>query len=871
MVLCGIFISAFAIQDTISEKRSYTVVKLIGAPPLIDGYLSEELWKQFEWSGDFIQHMPHSGKPPSFDTRFKICHDEDYIYVAIEAFDSFPDSIVNRMTRRDDLDGDMVFVDFDSYHDLRTAFAFVVTAGGVKGDFFISNDGQDDDETWDPIWWVKTSIGSESWIAEMKIPFSQLRFDNSENGTWGLEVGRNLFRKDEMSFWQHIPPDAPGIIHLFGEMDGMKGIKPRKQAEIVPYFTSGIKNYEADTENPFLDGNDFILNSGVDAKIGITNNLTLDLSLNPDFGQVEADPSEVNLTAYESFFEEKRPLFIEGKNIYNFPLRFGNGGMGAENIFYSRRIGREPHYSPDLLDGEYSHQPEQTNIIAAAKLSGKTSKGTSVGVLESVTAEEFATVDYNGERRKVAIEPLTNYFVARVLQDMNDGNSILGGIVTSTYRDINSDDLNFLPVTSTSGGIDFQQFWSDRSYNIKFVNYFSHVTGTTEAITSLQRSPAHLFQRPDAPYLNLDTTKTALSGFGGNLQFWKTSGRFNFLTALVWKSPGLELNDMGYFRMGDEIMEVIWMGYNFYEPFSIFRRIHLNVDQYRAWDFGGNLAVGGFETEAMAVFQNFWSVMYHFNINGEARFNSYLRGGPAIMMPGATSLNINVETDGRKKLSLEPGFMFEKGFEEDELTTRYALELEYRPINALNLSIEPEFIRSHTNLQYVSQFVEQDDPRYIFSSIDQTVLSMSLRANLTLTPELTIQYWGQPFIACGSYHDFKYITNGLAEEFTDRFHIYENSEITYQQLDETYLVRENGTGLAEYSIGNPDFNVKEFLSNLVIRWEYRPGSIIYLVWSQSRNGFESDSDFEFSRDLPAIWNIAPTNVFLLKFSYRIGR
>ncbi|MDA3821924.1 MAG: DUF5916 domain-containing protein [Bacteroidales bacterium] len=871
LAICGISLSLLARKDSIAIKRIYQIEKISGTAPLIDGLFSDEVWNQAEWTGDFTQHQPYSGKTPSFDTRFKICHDEDYIYVAIESFDSSPDSIVRRMTRRDDLDGDLVFLDFDSYHDLKTAFAFAVTAGGVKGDFLISNNGQSEDETWDPIWWVKTSLTKSGWLAEMKIPFSQLRFDNSGDGIWGLQVGRSIYRYDELSFWEHIPADAPGMIHLFGEMHGMKGVKPRKQAEIIPYLTSGIKRYEADSDNPFLNGKATLFNAGVDAKIGITNNLTLDLSLNPDFGQVEADPSEVNLSAYESFYEEKRPLFIEGKNIYNFPLRFGDGGMGAENLFYSRRIGRRPHHYPDLATDEYVKMPEQTNIIAAAKLSGKTKNGTSIGIIESVTAEEFATIQLGDEPRKISVEPLTNYFVARVAQDMNDGNTIIGGIATSTYRDINDEHLNFLPVSATTGGFDVQQFWGNKGYNIKFVNYVSHIAGTEDAITELQKSPSHLYQRPDADYVQLDTSRTSLTGFGGNLQFWKTSGNLNLLGAVVWKSPGLEINDLGFFRMGDEIMDLIWAGYNFYEPFSVFRRVHLNMDIYQAWDFGGNLAVAGLEAGAMSVFKNFWQFNYHFNANGNSRYNSFLRGGPSIKMPGSSSMSAFLSTDDRKKLVLEPSFRMEKGFKDHELRSSYSLEFEYRPFNALNLSVEPEYSKSFSMFQYVSQFEQQETGRYIFASIDQTVLALSLRANLTLSPELTIQYWGQPFLAVGDYHDFKYITNGLSDDFYDRFHLYDINEITPDDVENTFIVREESSGLDEYTIDNPDFHVKEFLSNLVIRWEYRPGSYIYAVWSQSRNGYDPESSFNFGKDVPAIWNIEPTNVFLLKFSYRLGR
>jgi len=869
LVLGGCILPLSAKQDTISEKRIYNTGK-VASSPVIDGILNDEAWKEAEWSSDFTQYLPRNGKKPTFETRFKIIYDEDNIYVGIEAFDPNPDSIVTRLSRRDDLEGDYVFIDIDSYHDLRTCFAFLLTAGGVKGDVLVSNNGNNEDETWDPIWWGEVSIGSNSWFAEIKIPFSQLRFDNSVDGIWGIDIGRSLYRKDEMSLWQHIPADSPGFVHQLGELHGMKGIRPRKQAEVVPFVTGGIKKYDPDSENPFMPGLDRITNAGVDAKFGITNYLTLDVSVNPDFGQVEADPSVVNLTAYESFFTEKRPLFIEGSNIYNFPLNYGSGGSGSQNIFYSRRIGRSPHYSPELNDGEYADIPEQTNILAAAKLSGKTRKGTSIGILESVTAEEFATIDNNGERSRVSVEPMTNYFVGRVVQDMNEGNSILGGIFTSTYRNIKEEHLSFLPVSSTTGGLDFQQYWGERGYNIKIVNYFSHITGTEEAITALQVSPAHLYQRPDAEYLDLDTTRTSLSGYGGNIQFSKSSGNLNILAGVVWKSPGLDVNDLGYFRIGDEIMDLTWFGYNFYEPFSIFRRIHLYIDQYSSWDFGGYLALVGIESGAYTRFTNFWSFEINSNINTDIRYNTYLRGGPSIIVPGGRTIYLSGSSDDRKKLIVEPSFSFQQSRYASKNYKNLGLEIEYKPFDAVNFSVEPEFFKSFNTLQYVRQLNTGDVNRYIFASIDQTVFSVSLRANLTLSPELTIQYWGQPFIATGSYSEFKYITNGLAENYENRFHQFTDDEITLSGSDNVYQVSET-SGLDPYTFSNPDFHISEFLSNMVIRWEYRPGSYLYAVWSQSRGGFEPDPVFDFGYDLPAIWSIKPTNVFLLKLSYRLGR
>ncbi len=337
----------------------------------------------------------------------------------------------------------MVAIIFDSFHDLRTGFFFGVSVGGVKSDQMMTNDGESEDQSWDPNWWVGTSINNEGWIAEMKIPFSQLRFKNNSGDVWGLEVIRTIYRKDETCIWQHIPQDAPGVIHMMGEMSGIEQVKPRKIFDVTPYGVAQTQRFPAEEGNPFATGKRSRLNAGLDAKIGVTNNLTMDLTINPDFGQVEADPSEVNLTAYETFFREKRPFFIEGSNIINFGLGIGDGDEGNDNLFYSRRIGRRPQGSTyeyygvnDTIEG-HSMSPDRTSILGAAKLTGKTQNGLSVGFMDAVTSEEVAEIDTGGHRSYQTVEPLTNYLAARIQKDYKGGNTIIGGMFTSVNRDMN--------------------------------------------------------------------------------------------------------------------------------------------------------------------------------------------------------------------------------------------------------------------------------------------------------------------------------------------------------------------------------------------------------------------------------------------------
>jgi len=472
------------------EKKLYKAERVTIAPA-IDGILDDKSWEEGTWTDDFTQFEPYNGSKVSQRTEFKILFDDDNLYAAFKAYDTSPDSIVNRLTRRDNPDGDLVGIIFDSFHDLRTGFLFGITSSGVKYDQMFTNDGESEDSSWDPNWWVKTSVNDEGWVAEMKIPFSQVRFEKNSGDTWGLEVARILYRKNETSFWQHIPKDAPGLVHLFGELSGLEQIKPRKIFDVTPYTVGKLETFKAEPGNPFLEkGKKYGLNGGIDAKIGVTNNMTMDLTINPDFGQVEADPSEVNLSAYETFFSEKRPFFIEGKNITNFNIGIGDGDVGNDNLFYSRRIGRRPQGDPDIDDGMYTDVPNFTTIIGAAKLTGKTKNGLSVGFVEAVTNEERAEIDNNGERTYETVEPLTNYVVGRVQKDFNEGKTIVGGIFTGTNRNLDANLDDYMHKSAFSGGIDFTQYFKDKKWQFSLNTALSQVAGTREALELTQKSSA---------------------------------------------------------------------------------------------------------------------------------------------------------------------------------------------------------------------------------------------------------------------------------------------------------------------------------------------------------------------------------------------
>jgi hypothetical protein len=852
----------------VAQKRVYTAQRINPKPPMIDGRLDDSVWEKVEWGTDFSQKRPYEGEKPSQETAFKILYDDKNIYVGIRAFDTKPDEIIRRMARRDNREGDWVQIIFDSYHDHRTGFAFGVNAAGVKNDMVIYDDGDNRDRNWDPIWYVKTAFDTKGWTAEMKIPLSQLRFGGGETQTWGFHVVRFLHRLEESSEWSHIPRNDSGYVSLFGELHGLNQLKPKRQVELLPYTVGKHQQFEKEEGNPFADGSLSNLTGGLDGKIGITNDLTLDFTINPDFGQVEADPSEVNLTAFETFFQEKRPFFIEGRNILDYGITFGNNAFSRDNLFYSRRIGRRPHHDPDLLDDEYVDMPDNTTILGAFKLTGKTRSGLSIGILDSVTAKESATIDYLGDQRNETVEPLTNYFILRLQKDYNEGNTTFGGIVTAVNRDLEDEHLDYLHKSAYTGGLDFSHKWKNKEWLFTIKGIFSHVKGDKEAILDTQESSLRYYQRPDADYLTLDPNRTSLTGHGGDIAFGKVGGgRWRFVTALTWRSPGLELNDVGYLRSADRIWQVVWIAYQVTEPFSIFRNFFSEVNQWHCWNFGGESLFGGYNMSFNADFKNYWGIGAGINRNHRGLDTSALRGGPALKFPGGISQWFFLSSDGRKKLRFHISNGNYWGDLDASRSIRYSGGITYRPSDALLLSLRPSFRTSRRELQYVETVETDTQDRYVFAHLEQKTVALTVRLNYSITPDLSIQFYGQPFISSGKYTDFKYITDSRAKVFEDRYQLYKEDEISYDPDEEYFnVLEEDGKS---YGFEDPNFNFLQFRSNLVVRWEYTPGSTVYLVWSQGRTDvLNNGGDFEFRDGMRDLFHVPPHNVFLIKFTYR---
>ncbi|AHM62833.1 hypothetical protein D770_22940 [Flammeovirgaceae bacterium 311] len=877
ILLSLIFFHQLIAQEKIPKeitvpKKSYTTTAVVNDPPVIDGLLNDEAWNSVEWTGDFTQTEPNKGEAASQKTAFKILYDAKNLYVAIRAYDSEPHKIVERMSRRDGFEGDWVEINIDSYFDHRTAFSFTASASGVKGDEAVSNNGDNWDPSWDPIWYLNTAVDAEGWVAEMRIPLSQLRFADKPLHTWGLQVNRRLFREQERSSWQYIPPDAPGWVHLFGELHGLEGIKPQKQLEIQPFILGKLENFEKEEGNPFSDGRDGSVSVGVDGKIGITSDITLDFTINPDFGQVEADPSQVNLSAFQIYFRERRPFFVEGSNILNFPLTesVAGGGFNQDNLFYSRRIGGLPHHYPDTEDGEYADVPDNVTILGALKLTGKNKKGFSWGLLETVTAEEKAEVDLKGQRRKVTAEPLTNYLVGRFQQDLKEGKTVFGGMLTAVNRDIDEPHLAFIHKQAYSGGLDVTHYLKDRKYYVAGNISLSHVSGSPEAILNTQTASERFFQRPDASHLRVDSSRTSLTGTSGTVKFGKASGNIVMQSGITWRSPQLSLNDAGFQRSSDLMHQWAWAQYRKLQPFSVFRWLRINGNEYLSFDFGGTNTYKALNTNWHTQFKNFWRFSMGSTWEGTSVSNADLRGGPGILYPGSIDYWYFLGSDDRKKVSVELEHGNRWGRNNFSRNQNIYSGIRYRPVNALELSAGANISFNNNEMQYVDTRDFGDQKRYLTARIDQETYSLEMRFTYMLTPNLSLQYWGQPFISKGSYSGFKMVTDAKNNEWGQRFAAFSPEQISYNRESEEYSVDENRDQVVDYTISNPDFNFVEFRSNLVLRWEYIPGSTLFLVWNQGRSGnLPVSRSYRMSSLSEGLLDVHPHNIFLIKYTYRL--
>jgi len=815
-----------------AEAENEIVASALGssAAIVLDGELTDEAWQRAEPVSSFVQRDPLEGAPATYRTEARVVFDATAIYVGVRAFDPEPTRILGFLTRRDmGSASDWIEVFIDSYHDKRTAYQFAVNPVGVKRDAYWYDDNNNDD-SWDAVWDVVIKRAADGWQAEFRIPFSQLRFSASGEDQIGFAVLRTIARKNETSTWPLLSKSASGWVSSFGTLRGVSLGQASKRLEVIPYAVAQVLTEPRDAANALQKTPDAGMSVGADVKYAVTPALNLTATVNPDFGQVEADPAVVNLSAFETFFQEKRPFFIEGSGTYQFECR-------DCNMFYSRRIGRAPRGAPEPIDGQYSTQPRQSTIIGATKLTGRV-RSFSVGVLAALTDKEEARVAFGDARWTQVVEPRTFYSVSRARREFSDQSS-LGFMLTTTNRQL-TDPVSFLPSSAVTGGIDYN--WRiGKRWGLNGYWSGSDVRGSRDAIETLQTSNVHSFQRPDADHVELDPLATGLRGHSGSINFGKIAGertRLNF--NIGYLSPGFDVNDLGFQQRADAILQNSWFQIRWNTPNKYVRSTNLNFNQWSSHNFGGDRRNIGGNVNAHWQFQNLWHLGGGFNVNSGGFDDRLTRGGPG----GLTRSDVNgwqyFNTDDRKLVS----FSFNTNFFNDGRSAGLQIEpgIVVRPTSAFSAEVGTNWDRTNRDAQWVTAQVVGDLTHYVFGRLSQRTSSMTVRANYTVTPNLSVQVYAQPFVSTGLYSGFKELVNGRAANYDDRYAAY-----AYDQ--------------------SPDFKVLSFRTTNVMRWEYKPGSTLFVVWQQGREGAGAPRSFRFGRDYGDIFGTDSSNAFLVKVAY----
>ncbi|MCP4290523.1 MAG: carbohydrate binding family 9 domain-containing protein [bacterium] len=842
----------------------------------LDGLLDESSWRQSGYDG-LIQNDPDNGCAPRNRTEFWVAYDNEALYVAARMYDSAPDSIAARLGRRDTWpSSDWIYLNFDTFNDDRNAFSFSINPAGVIGDAVLYNDGWDD-SSWDGVWDAATTIDQLGWTMEVRIPFSQFKFPDTENQVWGINFSRRTLRFNERSELFHNPRGGSGYGSRFPDLVGISGIKPENKAEVRPYVLGKAESLEVDDADPFHDNPQFSGNVGLDLKTPLSNNLTLNATVNPDFGQVEVDPAVVNLSAYETFYEERRPFFVEDANVF----RFGREGVNNNwdfnwmdpLMFYSRRVGRAPQLGINS-DYDYADIPQFTTILGAAKVSGKIGT-TSIGGMTALTAREKAHLQNGGQQFDQVVEPLSNYSVIRAKTTRDEGLKGLGVMVTHTARDL--DDPNSqaqLDRRALTGGIDgWINLDEDGVWSLKGYLGASHLTGSAEAIESLQTSSRHYFQRPDASHLDYSSDATKLDGFIGRLALNKQSGNWLLNAAAGYSSPGFDVNDMGFMFRTDIINTSLVGGYRWLEPNKLFRNQTVNLATYWTWDTGGMADGGGFGMWHWGQLANYWNINTHVFYNPETNDPRMTRGGPNMRSADNSELSFRLSTDRRKKLVGSTDVFLSKSNSGDRSASG-GVSIQVKPATSLSFEIGPRYSWNQTDSQYYDTILDPTmsstfGSRYIFSDLEYRQFSIESRIDWTFTPKLTLQAYIQPLFASGDYTRMKELARASSRDFN----VYgqdNGSSVDYRpDLDSNnpWVVTPDGSNPGNtFSLADRDFNFKSLKVNLVLRWEYGAGSTFYFVWTQDRADFENPGSFSLSRDAQSLLDAPGEDIFMVKIS-----
>ncbi|MCZ7602497.1 MAG: carbohydrate binding family 9 domain-containing protein [Melioribacteraceae bacterium] len=839
----------------------------------LDGILEEEIWSKPPVK-EFTQRDPEEGNPATEPTHVWVAYDDSYLYVGARLYDSKLDELDASLARRDSWhDSDWFTFYVDPYLDRKTGYYFAVNAGGSIRDGVFYNDSWNTD-SWDGIWEAKTSVNGDDWTIEMKIPFSQLRFNQADVMNWGINFKRELKRKKEVTYFVMIPKTESGFVSHFATLEGIQGVEPKQRLEILPYIVQKAQYLVHDENDPFYKGNQYKTTFGADIKVGIGTNLNLDLTVNPDFGQVEVDPAVLNLSAFETYYPEKRPFFIEGGNIFSFGSNGSNSNWGFNfgnpDLIYSRRIGRSPQ--GPVPDNEYVNYPTETRILGAAKLTGKLNDTWSLGAVSALTERTYANYRLEGNEHQVEVEPLTHYGAIRAQKEINGGKQGLGFIATAVNRDLRTPELEArMSDQAYVFGLDGWTYLDDdETYALTGYVIGSYTTGSKDYLTRLQKQPYRYMQRPDATYMTLDTNRTSLSGVYSRIALNKQKGNFYINSALGLVSPGFENNDLGFQWMADRINGHTVLGYRWYDPDSLFRQKWFYVSHARTYDFEGNNYQNLLWGRIGGQFHNYWEFGLVLFSQTETMVKTLTRGGPMMKNPSYYGIEFWGNTDSRKDVMFYAGGYFNSDALGSNAYNAW-LEMVWKPNSQISFTFGPEYQFMHEKTQWVTRIedasaVNTYGNRYIFANIDQDLLAANIRLNWTFTPTLSLQLYLQPLFAVGAYSNFKEAARPSSLDYND--YGKNGSTVSYDSENSEYTVDPDGDGpTSSFTFGNPDFNFKSLRGNIVLRWEVLPGSIFYFVWAHDQTNFDDPGKFNLGNDFKNLWAAEGNDIFLVKFSY----
>ena len=810
------------------------------APPTIDGKDDDPVWRTAPPITAFKQWQPTEGKEPRFKTEAKVAYDAANLYVFVRSFDPHPDSIIKLLERRDSFTpSDMVWVFIDSYHDRRSGYEFGVNAAGVKLDQAVSNGGNEDG-AWDAVWDVATGIDSLGWTAEFRIPLSQMRYSRAREHTFGITIDRDIYRYAERVSWPMLSQSKPDLVSQLGTLDGMDDLEAPRKLEVMPYVVT--KSASQITNNAY--GQQGKVTIGGDVKYRVASNLTLDATINPDFGQVESDPSVLNLSSYESFFDERRPFFVAGRGLFHFDVNCSAVNCNGETLYYSRRIGRTPE-----LAGTYGDTVplQPTTILGAAKLIGRFTQGTTVGVLDAMTERATSPGD-------TTFEPRTNFAVVRATQDFRGGNSAVGGMFTAVNRSLDSWSSPYLTKTAYVGALDFRHRLFQNNYEVSGSLDQSRVEGTPAVILSTQQDAVHNYQRPDAN-LPLDPNRTNLTGNAEEFKFGKIGGQhLLFETDYQRRSEGFEINDLGYLRRADQVSWNTWAGLFDRHERKFYTRFQLNNNWWQYWTTDGLPLEAAYNTNTHITFKNNWSFHAGGTLGqlGTTYDDRSARGGPAIRQDSYIAPWMGINGDDRRALVPMMWVNYFKGSDGRSHSLNLNPELDYKFLGRFSSAVSVNWTHNISDNQWFGNFDDALGAHYTFAHLDQHTTSVTARLNYTFTPDVSLQGYLQPFVSKGTYSNVRQLSaTPRAANYDDRYAPYINPSVT-----------DDPGG----------FNFKAFQSNMVFRWEYNPGSTLFVVWNEGRQGYNGlEGTQSFQGDVRDLFRLHPANTFLVKVSYWLNR